>query len=126
MLALRLLKEKVINTVRAKRGNTIPEAFWAYYNKLPKRIGVTWWRDGELIVGEVLAEGVAFKTQGKSAKEFVDMVNDSLFAVYEIPIDYFALLEGNKFHPSPEGFQKLNDMAIKKSDVNFERQTATA
>ena len=126
MLALRLLREKIANNLRARRGDGVPEAFWAYFNKLPNRIEVTWVRDGDLIVGEVKADDITFKTQGKSAQEFVDMVNDSLFAVYEIPIDYFALLEGKRFHPSPEGFKKLNDMAINKSALNFERQIAAA
>lgn len=83
-------------------------------------------RDGNLIVGEVKANDITFKTQGKSAQEFVDMVNDSLFAVYEIPVDYFGLLEGKRFHPSPEGFKKLNDMAVKNSALNFERKIAVA
>lgn len=126
MLALRLLKEKIVNNFRARRGNGVPEAFWAYFNKLPNSIEVTWMRDGDLIVGEVKADDITFKTQGKSAQEFVDMVNDSLFAVYEIPVDYFALLEGKRFHPNPDGFKKLNDIAVKKSASNFERQAAAA
>ena len=66
----------------------VVDCFW---QKLPHTIEVKWFRDGKFIVGEVKADNYKFITQGENAKEFIEMVNDALFSVYEVPNDYFDL-----------------------------------
>ena len=90
-----------------------PEVADAHYHKLPDNITVGWFRDGKFIIGKIKAEGHEYMTQAISAKEFVQMVNDTIFAVYEIPEKYFF----NKFEPSKEEFGELNDNVIKKSEM---------
>ena len=88
---------------------------------MPEKIAVKWFRDGDFIIGDIEADGYSFKTQAKSAREFVEMVNDALFSVYKIPVKYFPYLENRKFQPTKEQFQKLNDEAVKKSSFNFKK-----
>ena len=102
------------------------EAAIAYYNKLPDRIEVKWFRDDKFIIGEINAEGNKFCTQALSAKEFIEMVNDGLFSMYNIPLKYFDILKDKEFYPSEEHFQELNDIAIKKSTVTYRKQLARA
>jgi len=54
------------------------------FNKLPDEIEITWFRDDKFIIGEIVADGNTYMTQALSAKEFVDMVNDTLFAAKKI------------------------------------------
>lgn len=103
------------------------EAFYAYLNKLPEAIQVSWCRDGDFIVGDIVADGYKFMTQAKSAEEFIEMVNDSLLTVYEIPKEYFdALLRVRTFIPNPKEYEELNDASIKKSNFNIDRRRVLA
>lgn len=97
------------------------EAFVAYFDKLPDQIEVNWKRDGDFIIGEIDAEGNKFMTQAKSAKEFVEMVNDALFVTYQIPEEYFDALSPKRFLPPPEQFMALNDMSVKKSKMSIQK-----
>ena len=102
------------------------DALDAYFSKLPDRISVKWGRDGKYIVGKINADGQEFMTQAKSAREFVYMVNDALFAVYEIPEEYLDVLQSRKsFTPNAREFEKLNNAAVKESSMNFEKRLAT-
>ena len=40
-----------------------PEAFEAYFNKLPGAISVNWFRDGRYIIGRIRAEDKQFMTR---------------------------------------------------------------
>ena len=92
------------------------EAFEAYFNKLPDNLEVSWFRDGNFIIGNIRSDGYEFMTQGKSAQEFIDMVNNAVFSVYEIPEEYSELiLKNKKYIPHQEEFAKLNNAAVKKS-----------
>ena len=103
------------------------EALEAYYSKLPDNISVKWGRDGKYIVGKISADGQEFMTQAKSAKEFVYMVNDALFAMYEIPEEYLDILQSEKgFKPSAREFEKLNNTAVKESSMNLEKRLVAA
>ncbi|OGH64626.1 MAG: hypothetical protein A2821_04190 [Candidatus Magasanikbacteria bacterium RIFCSPHIGHO2_01_FULL_41_23] len=127
MLQLKLAKEKIINFFQAqKHCHLSQEAFIAYFNKLPKEIQVEWTRDGKFIVGKIMADGNEFMTQGESAEEFVDMVNDALFSVYNIPISYFSLLESRKFKPTQKQFEQLGNVVYKKSQMSWQNELATA
>lgn len=99
------------------------EEFEAYFDRLPDKINVSWFRDGKFIIGEINVDGHEFMTQAISANEFIDMVNNTLLSVYEIPKQYFSvLLKYKKFMPSQEEFSRLDDVAVKKSVVNFEKE----
>lgn len=92
----------------------------AYWHKLPQRIQVEWLRSGKFIIGKIDADGTKLITQAVSAKEFVDMVNEAVLAAYDIPEQYFEVLKGKRFEPTPEQFKKLNDLAVKKSNISFD------
>ena len=110
-----------------KNKEVIPEAFWAYFNRLPKKISVEWFIDGKFIVGRIDAYVDKFMTQGVSADEFVEMVNDTLFSFYEIPSEYFEVLKNKKsFIPKPEEYEKLNDVAVVKSKMGLEKKELVA
>jgi hypothetical protein len=96
---------------------TIPEVAIAYNHRLPQQVKVSWFRDGEFIIGKIEADGSQFMTQAKSAKEFVEMVNDTIYAAYGMPAQYSHLLK--KLEPKPEEFKKLNDVAIASSVIGF-------
>lgn len=96
------------------------EAFECYREKLPENIQVVWERSGSFIVGRIYAEGEQFMTQAKSADEFIEMVNDTLYAAYEIPVAYIPYLGGlNRFKPPVEAYEKLNDAAVHKSNISL-------
>jgi hypothetical protein len=97
------------------------EAFDAYFNRLPNTLQTQWFRDGDFIIGKVETEdGTSFVTQAKNADEFIEMVNDALFAVYEIPKEYFdSLMTVKKFLPKKEEFERLNNASIKGSSLGF-------
>jgi len=101
------------------------EAMIAYFHRLPNTIEVNWFRDGNFIIGDIFAEGNKYMTQAISASEFIDMVNYTLLAVYNIPVAYQKeLLKYKKFRPSIEQFDRLNNVAIQKSSLQFEKQLA--
>jgi len=97
------------------------EQFYAYFDKLPNNIEVSWFRDGKFIIGRIDAEGYKFMTQAISAKEFIEMVNDAILSIYEIPKEYFSSLEGKLFIPTDEEFQRLNNEAVRKSKMDFKK-----
>ncbi|MBU1037154.1 hypothetical protein KKF32_03910 [Patescibacteria group bacterium] len=110
-----------------KKKQLSQEAFDAYFNRLPDIIQVEWFRDGKFIIGKINAEGEEFLTQAFSAEEFVKMVNDTLLAVYEIPKEYFdVLLKVKRFVPDEDQYKRLNDVAIIKSNIDFEKKLVKA
>lgn len=105
-----------------KPAQLYPEALIAYFHRLPSQISVSWFRDDGFIVGTIKTDdGAEFMTQGVSAREFVEMVNEAVFVVYEIPEDYFDALGAKKFVPTREEFEKLNNAAIKKSTLQLDK-----
>jgi|SRR3989339_662306 hypothetical protein len=113
---------KLANLFRSKLQG---EAMEAYFHRLPNGIQVEWFRDGDFIIGNIFADGNKYMTQALSATEFIEMVNDTLLAVYDIPKAYQkALLKYKKFRPSIQQFNDLNNAAIKKSSLQFEKQLA--
>ncbi|MCX6763352.1 MAG: hypothetical protein NTZ97_01290 [Candidatus Moranbacteria bacterium] len=90
------------------------EALEAYYYKLPEKITVEWKRDGNFIIGEVNANEKKFITQGKSSDDFVRMVNDAIYTVYEIPLDYIDAINKMKaYSPKIDERKRLDDLKIK-------------
>jgi hypothetical protein len=99
------------------------EVLEANYHKLPEKIEVGWFRDGKFIIGIIKVDGKEYKTQALSADEFVDMVNDTIYTVYDIPNSCINILSKERpFVPTSEQFKKLNDNAIKQSAINMARE----
>ncbi len=98
------------------------EVIDAYWNKLPDSISVRWFRDGKFIIGEVEADGYKFMTQGTNAEEFIEMVNDALLAVYEIPKDYVDFFcKIRRYEPSREQKSVLMNRNISKAEFGVKK-----
>ena len=99
----------------------IGEVLVCEQNKLlGKNVQVSWQRDGKYIVGSIFMDGQKFMTQARSAKEFVEMVNDAIYAVYDVAPKYARQLGNYRLIPSQNEFEKLNNTAVKKSAFNFD------
>lgn len=108
------IKRKII------KPEIFPEAFFAYFHKLPSNIQVEWFRDGDYIVGNVTAGDKKFVTQGVGADDFIRMVNESVVLAFDIPRNYINLIIKNKvFSPPIEDRKKLEDVSIKSSNFGF-------
>ncbi len=84
-------------------------------------VRVFWERDGELIVGKVIVGEETFIAQGSSAKEFIECVNDALYAAFKVPLKYAEVLGGDyRLTPPESEFKDLNNKVIKKSNPVFE------
>ncbi|HEX8974172.1 MAG TPA: hypothetical protein VF817_01645 [Patescibacteria group bacterium] len=98
------------------------EPFEAYYFRLPENIQVNWKRDGDFIVGKVIAEKNEFMTQGKSADDFVEMVNDAIYTVYGIPLEYMdAIKKARPYYPPAEIKKQLEDLSIMGNTLSIKR-----
>ena len=96
------------------------EAFGAYFYRLPSSIEVSWFRDGKYIVGTIKTEDQEFSTQGLDADDFIEMVNDAVYTMYDIPDEYIDLLKTVKtYSPQLKEKQKLQDASIKNSIIRF-------
>jgi hypothetical protein len=83
-------------------------------------VKVEWERDGKFIVGTIRVGTDEYMTQGLNAKEFVEMVNDVLYAVYDVPLEYAEQLGGDyRLTPSLEEFARLDNATVMKSTMNF-------
>ncbi len=117
--------EKIVRLLRPIELH--PEALIAYFHRLPDKIRVHWFRDDDFIIGTIEVDGEKpFMTQGYTAREFVEMVNEAIFVVYEIPEEYFNALGAKKFVPSCEEFERLNNAAIQNSTLQLEKQPMAA
>lgn len=97
-----------------------PEAFFAYFNKLPNQVSVSWFREDGLIIGEVNAGGKKFVTQGNSPEDFIDMVNRSIVTMYEIPEDYVDVINQTKTYLPPESERRLlEDKTLMRHQMGF-------
>ena len=83
-------------------------------------VSVSWVKDGGYIVGTIHVGQDTFMTQGRTAKEFVEMVNDALYAAFNIPPEYAQALGGDyRLTPPDDEFRKLNDAAVRESSIRF-------
>lgn len=99
----------------------------AHLRKLPNTIKVSWFRDGKYIIGKIHAEGKEYITQAISAKEFVEMVNDVLLSIYNIPVEFVDIAaKYKKFVPPQEDFEKLNNINVSGSNLQFIEQKVYA
>ncbi|MFH1427619.1 MAG: hypothetical protein ABIG60_03780 [Patescibacteria group bacterium] len=105
------------------------EVIEANLNKLPDKIEVSWFRDDKYIIGNIKTENNEFVTQAISADEFVEMVNDTLMAAYDIPDNcLYILRKTKKYSPTKDQFAALNNAAIKKyyMSISKAKELATA
>jgi hypothetical protein len=97
----------------------IYEVLIHHKQRLPANdVRVAWEREGDFIVGRINTDGHLFVAQGRSATEFIECVNDVLYAVYQVPIKYAESLGGDyRLTPPKAEFENLNNKAIKKSTL---------
>lgn len=102
-------------------GKIVYDVLLHHLRRLPKsEVQVAWQREGDFIVGRVAVGNELFIAQGRSANEFVEGVNDALYAAYDVPAKYAEQLGGDyRLVPPKEEFDALNDKAIMKSHPVF-------
>lgn len=89
------------------------EAYVAYVNRLPSEITVHWFRDGDMIIGKVQAGDKEFMTQGANEDDFIRMINESVFTIFNIPNDYFDVVRDTRsFKPSEIEMARLKDPSV--------------
>lgn len=99
------------------------DAFEAYFHKLPEKIQVSWFKDGKFIIGRIKTDEKEFMTQGHDADEFIDMVNDALITVYNIPKDYIDLLRSKKtYNPDYEQRKLLEDASVRSGKFGSKKE----
>ncbi len=98
-----------------------PEAFYAYYNRLPDTIEVKWKKSKGIIVGIVKADNFTFGVQEKTPDKFVDVVNEGVLVAYDTPNDYLGLLlKHRKFNPPPKDWDDLRNVVKKRSTMSLD------
>jgi hypothetical protein len=98
------------------------EAFVAYFHRLPDNIQVSWRRDGDMIVGQVIAGDKEFYTQGRNADEFIEMVNDAIYTAYEIPFGYIdAVSSARAFRPKEDELRALYNGKVPGANLSILR-----
>lgn len=96
------------------------EVFDACFYKLPKKVQVNWFRDEGYIIGTINTGDNEFATQGKNADDFVKMVNDAIFTMYDIPEDYMDVIsEARTYTPPQQEMEKLKDKNISGASLGF-------
>jgi len=99
------------------------EAFRAYFNRMPDVINVKWFRDRDFIIGEIKIANKVYYTQGENAEDFIDMVNDLVVTVCDIPAQYVQLVKDSRTYvPSDEESKKLEDTNVKKSFIGLQKR----
>ena len=91
------------------------EAYDAYWDRLPSKIAVNWFRSGKFIVGNIEVGGEKFMTQGRNADEFIMMVNETVYSVYDIPVEYYQNVKMRDYTPSSEEYNHLQNVSISNS-----------
>lgn len=104
-----------------------PEAFDAYYFRLPDNIQVEWIRDGKYIVGKVIADKNRFTTQGESVEDFIEMVNDSVYTINGVPLEYIdAIKKCKAYNPPIEVLTQLRDPSVIRNTISLQKNTESA
>jgi hypothetical protein len=98
------------------------EALVAYFNRLPDAVQVDWFRDGNFIIGNVKAGENEFVTQGLSADDFINTVNESVITVNNIPYEYFDVIKELKSYMPPEDqIKALEDQSVSSSKLRVSK-----
>lgn len=98
------------------------EALVAYFHRLPDAVQVDWFRDGDFIIGNVKAGDNEFVTQGQDADDFINMVNESVITVNNIPYEYFDVIKELKsYMPPEEQIKALEDQSVSHSKLRVRK-----
>ncbi len=81
-----------INLLKRTQSQIEPEALFAYMNRLPKQIEVSWKKEDGLFVGQVKYADFSFVTQGINHNDFIKMVSESVLVSLDIPSIYVNYL----------------------------------
>ena len=95
-----------------------PEASEAFFHRLPNKISVSWFRDDGYIIGEVETDKYKFKTQGEDAEDFIFMVNDAVYTMYDIPENY-RVLNLKDYSPPLKAQLALRNMSVNSSTLEL-------
>lgn len=115
--------QRVLKALLYKKPVLEREAFDAYLHRLPESVNVAWERDGKYIVGYIEAGNESFATQGESVDEFIDMVNDAIYTVYDIPEGYKDVGSNFRAYNPPFADQeRLQNLGVKKSTIFLKRE----
>ena len=90
-----------------------------YFNRLPDSIQVKWERDDKFIVGWVKEDGNEYMTQGMNAKDFIEMVNDVVYTMHDIPEEYRLAMKS--YSPNERAMRALKDNSIKSASIQVEK-----
>jgi len=103
-----------------------PEVMRAYLDKLPGNIKVNWKRESDgYIVGDIATEDYTFSTQGKNGDDFIEMVNDAVFTMYDVKRDHIDLLK-KFYYIKPRSAEEMEKLKAKKIHSSmFEYAIAT-
>lgn len=103
------------------------EAFEAYLYRLPASIEVSWTRDSGYIVGTIKDTEQEYMTQAQSQEEFVDMVNDAVYTMHDIPEEYRdAVRSFQAYKPSSTQLKELGDLGVKSARLSVRRAMRAA
>jgi len=126
-VALELLFSPYMKILKILKKNIFPpklsqEALVAYFNRLPDHLEVQWFRDGNFIVGTVVADDKKLMTQGVDGDDFINMVNDAIVSVNNIPEDYVDVIRSMQtYFPPAEERAKLFNNGIRHSSISFNK-----
>ncbi len=96
------------------------EVFDACFYKLPKKVQVNWFRDKGYIIGTINTGNNEFATQGKNADDFIEMVNDAIFTMYDIPEDYMDVIsKARTYTPPQQEMEKLRNKNNSRASFGF-------
>ena len=126
-MSVKFFLKKALRPVRIflHKKDVVQEAYVAYLRRLPQRIQVDWLRDGKFIIGKVTAGDDEFVTQGHNAEEFIEMVNDAIFTINDIPENYIDILHKlNTYDPPEKEMKMLQDENILKATFGFSKTEA--
>lgn len=93
----------------------------AYISKLPV-IKVAWEREDGAIVGFIETDdGKKFETYAKDPVQFIEMINDAVFTVYDIPHNYRHKFFHMYYKPEPEELTMLMEGKVLSSNFKAEK-----
>jgi len=103
------------------------EAFDAYFHRLPEKIQVRWKKKNQFIVGTISDGKEVYYTQGKGADDFVNMVNDAVYTMHEIPKEYYGIIsQCRAYNPNKAEKERLGLKNVKSSSFSIEKALISA
>ncbi len=125
------LQRAVINLKERLFFKPIIEEVDSIAQRLPRSVDVGWVRDGKYIVGEIKDGDQTYVVQARSADEFIQMVNETILAVYNVRLPYIkAILKESYPYANREAEKRLRkelgDESIEGSDFSLRKKQLKA